>query len=64
MNVIADVSRSPCGNKNVFLYTAKKQIKFSLLKTIKLDVFMLLHVVFIHPVLRAEICITGEIAGD
>jgi hypothetical protein len=55
---------SPCGNRNVLSYTAKKQIKFRFLKTLKLDVFMLLHVVVIHPVSRAEICITGEIAGD
>jgi hypothetical protein len=42
----------------------KKQIKFRLLKTTKFVVFLLPHVVVIHPLSRVEICNTGEIAWD
>jgi len=49
-----DVSSSPYGHKNFGLFIVKKNIYFMLLTTLKLGVFMLLHVVVIHPVVKIK----------
>ena len=45
-------------------YILLKQLNFRLLKTVTLDVLMLLYVVSVHPVERVEVCIAEEIAWD